>query len=82
MDQPMSPRGENVEAEHEDASPFDRSNTASLRLCRTRGGAMDSVDSRAASAREVADADANGAPARRFHSARACAGAPSENFIS
>jgi hypothetical protein len=43
---------------------------------------MDSVDSRAASVGEIAHTGANGAPARRFHSARARADAPSENFIS
>ena len=31
---------------------------------------------------EITHADANGAPAHRSHSARACADAPSENFIS
>jgi hypothetical protein len=53
-----------------------------LPLRRTRGGAMDSVTSRAASAPPNADAEVIGAPAHRSHSARARAGAPSENFIN
>jgi hypothetical protein len=42
---------------------------------------MASVDSRAASESQNADASVIGAPAHRSHSARACADAPSENFI-